>query len=316
MTTNLPGDFLRRLEKIVPAGKLEDVLETFSQEPGAGFRVNTLLADRDAVLSSLREEGIIPEPLSWFEDAFWTRERRRLLETEAYISNEIYVQNLSSMIPALLLDPQPDERVLDLTAAPGSKTHEMACMMEGRGELAAVELVSPRFYKMKALLRQHGASFVRTFKKNGELVWRYRPEYFDRVLLDAPCSTEGRFHVSEPETFSYWSRRKIDEMARKQRRLLYSAVQCVRPGGVLVYSTCTFAPEENEAMVDWALSKFGSGLAIDPIDLPIENAVEPLSGWEGERFSDDVKGALRVLPNERMEGFFVCRFRKTASTLE
>lgn len=315
MTISLPGEFLQRLEKIVPPARLDRVLKTFSQEPGAGFRVNTLHADRETVLSKLRGEGIVPESVSWFEDAFWTKERQRLLESAPYRMNELYVQNLSSMIPPILLGPQPEERVLDLTAAPGSKTQEMACMMEGRGELAAVELVSPRFYKMKAVLRQQGASFVRTFKQNGERVWKYRPEYFDRVLLDAPCSTEGRFHVADPETFSYWSVRKIDEMSKRQRRLLFSAVQCTRPDGVLVYSTCTFAPEENEAMVDWALSKFGSGISVETIDLPIENAVEPLSGWDNERFRDEVKGALRVLPSRRMEGFFVCRFRKNASTL-
>ena len=260
-------------------------------------------------------EGIFPEPVLWFEDAFWTAERDRLLESREYRENRIYVQNLSSMIPPIVLGPQPGEKVLDLTAAPGSKTHQMACMMEGRGELAAVEIVPSRFFKMKAILNEHGASSVRTFKQDGERVWRYRPEYFDCVLLDAPCSTEGRFHTTDPESFRYWSRRKINEMERKQRRLLFSAINCVRPQGVLVYSTCTYAPEENEAMVDWVMEKFRDAVEVEPIELPLENALPPLGEWEGSTFSDEVAGAIRVLPNERMEGFFVCKFRKTGSTI-
>jgi 16S rRNA C967 or C1407 C5-methylase (RsmB/RsmF family) len=187
--------------------------------------------------------------------------------------------------------------------------------MENRGELAAVELVRSRFFKLRANLQAQGATNVRTFLKDGETVWRHRPAYFDRVLLDAPCSTEGRFHTADPETHAYWSPRKIREMARKQHRLLFSAVQALRVGGVLVYATCAFAPEENEAVLDDTLGRFGAALHVEPLGLDLDNMVPPLPSWEGRTFAADLSAARRVLPTPTMEGFFVAKLRKTESTL-
>src|SRR5690625_7249313 len=110
----------------------------------------------------------------------------------------------------------------------------------------AFEIYLELIYKLNNLLKLQVAGIVRTFLRNGMTVWRCRPDHFDRVLLDAPCSSEGRFHTRRPETFAYWSPRKVKEMARKQRKLLSSAVKSLRPGGILVYSTCSYAPEENE----------------------------------------------------------------------
>ena len=312
----LPDEFIERLGQILPPDLLPQVLRSFSSPAATAFRVNTLMASAGAALESLHAEGIRPTGLTWPQEAFSVapEERGALLASSAARERLVYVQNPSSMVPPLILDPQPGERVLDLTAAPGSKTLQLAAQMQGEGELAAVELSRGRFFKMKALLEAHGASGVRTFLQNGERVWRYRPEHFDRILLDAPCSTEGRFHVSDPDSFSYWSRRKIKEMSSKQRRLLFSAIHSLAPGGVLVYSTCTFAPEENETMIDWALERFGNSLKVDPLDLPLQNAVPGLREWQGRAFHPGVSGAARILPDGLFEGFFVCRLVKTGST--
>jgi 16S rRNA C967 or C1407 C5-methylase (RsmB/RsmF family) len=168
---------------------------------------------------------------------------------------------------------------------------------------------------MRANLKAQGASSVRTFLKNGEHVWRNRPEYFDRVLLDAPCSTEGRFQVNDPETYAYWSPAKIKEMSRKQNRLLYSAIQCLRPGGVLVYSTCSFAPEENELILEKALSTFGDAIELEPIDVTLDNVQAPLKSWKGKPIKAGLTPVRRILPTDVMEGFFVGRIRKNASTI-
>lgn len=316
-TTSLPSAFLDRLEQIVPADRLENVLGSFISSPATSFRVNTLKGNVKTVLASLKADGITPNGVSWYDAAFWVtpEERDVLLSSSAAEKGLIYIQNLSSMLPPLILAPQPGEKVLDLTAAPGSKTLQLAALMRSEGELAAVELSRGRFFKMKALLDDYGASFVRTFLQNGEKVWRYRPEHFDRVLLDAPCSTEGRFHALDPDSYSYWRPRKIKEMSSKQRRLLFSAVHSVVPGGVLVYSTCTFAPEENEAMIEWALTKFDGALEVDAIDLDLSNTTPPLSEWAGQTFNPAVRRSLRILPNGLYEGFFVCRLLKTGSTL-
>ena len=148
------------------------------------------------------------------------------------------------------------------------------------------------------------------------------PEAFDRVLLDAPCSTEGRFRVDVPETTAYWSPRKIKEMRSKQGRLLYAAVQALRPGGTLVYSTCTFAPEENEGALTKMLKTFGERLEVVPIEaLPLDAAVTGgpaaragMEAWDGRAFHPSVRHARRVLPDGRFEAFFVARIVKHDST--
>lgn len=318
LTANLPAAFLDRLRKIVPDTQYDGVLRSFTRPPAVGFRVNTLRSTNPEVLASLREAGLEPRAVAWWEDAYWLPHefRERLLASDAYRNERIYVQNLSSMIPPLVLAPGPGERVLDLAAAPGSKTLQMACMMNDEGEIAAVELVRSRFFKLQHNLRRQGATHVRTYLQNGERVWRYRREYFDRVLLDAPCSSEGRFQAADPHSYRFWSPRKIREMVRKQRRLLFSAVHALAPGGRLVYSTCAFAPEENEGAIAHALSTFGDTLSVEPIALSLENRAEPVLSWDGTKYPDAVRHALRILPNEAMEGFFVCSLRKRRSTAE
>ena len=316
--TALPEAFTERLQAIVPADRFEGVMAAFGRPAATGFRVNTLKATSSDVRALLEAEGIALQEVPWKPDALWVEagERAALLASAAYQAQAIYVQNLASMVPPHVLRPLPGERVLDLAAAPGSKTLQMACMMANQGEIAAVEVVKGRFFKLRANLEAQGATAVRTFLQDGTKVWRYRPEHFDRVLLDAPCSSEGRFHLSDPQTYAYWSPRKIKEMARKQKRLLYSAVQCLRPGGTLVYSTCSFAPEENEAMLDKTLRRFGDALRLEPLDLELENMQPPLESWHGRPFKRDLQHARRLLPTETMEGFFVAKLRKTISTSE
>ena len=250
-------------------------------------------------------------------DGYWVpaEERAALLASAAYAEEHVYVQNLASQIPPLVLDPQPGERVLDLCAAPGSKTRQIACLMRDEGEIAAVEAVRGRFFKLRANLDAQGTTIVRTFHRDGATVWHHRPEHFDRVLLDAPCSTEGRFRTDEPETFAYWSERKVKEMARKQKKLLFSAIQSLRPGGTLVYSTCTFAPEENEVALDRLLRTFDGKVEVVPVTLPPSGRVQPaLDAWKGKAL-DRTREARRLLPTETMEAFFIAKLVKHASTL-
>lgn len=312
----LPSAFCERMREIVPPGAFPQVMASFTIPRAACFRVNTLRAPVDAVRTELEREGLPLHDVPWYDAAFWVEPalRDRLLSTPAYREQRIYVQNLSSMVPPLVLAPEPGERVLDLAAAPGSKTLQIACLMRNEGEIAAVELVRGRFFKLRANLKAQGAAVVRTFLKNGEHVWRNRPEYFDRVLLDAPCTTEGRFRTDDPQTYAYWSPAKIKEMVRKQQRLLYSAVQCLRPGGTLVYSTCAFSPEENELILQKALSTFGDAVTLEPIPLELDGMYPPLETWQGKPIDSALDPARRILPTDLMEAFFVARIHKVDTT--
>ncbi len=310
---HLPSAFTERLAAIVGAERLPTVLSTFGPPARVGFRFNPLIAPPDETRESLAGAGIQFESMSWYADAATVQaeDRDALLATPQAESGAIYLQNLSSMVPPLVLDPRSDERILDQTAAPGSKTLQLAALMgdlTDDAELVAVEVVKPRFYKLKANLSSGGAPWVRTYLQDGMKVGRYRPEHFDAVLLDAPCSTEGRFRWDEPQTFAYWSERKIAEMARKQKRLLAAGLDALRPGGVLVYSTCSFAPEENEAVVAQALAA-DDRLSLDPITVDVPAFSPALTGWQGEAFHG-VADARRIVPDGTFEGFFVARIRK------
>ena len=314
----LPEEFLQRLQRILPPPRYQSCVGTFYQEPATVFRVNALKDTVATLAGELRHAGFELAPLAWKEDAFAVpnQQRRALTETAACRAGRIYIQNPASMIPPLLLDPQPGEWILDLGAAPGSKTLQMAGMMANRGKISAVESVRGRFFRLRANLEKHGATLVQTYLKDGIKVWRNCPEQFDRVLLDAACSAEGRFNVNEPSSYGYWSTKKIREMQRKQKKLLFSAVQCLRPGGMLVYSTCTFAPEENEVVVDSALQMFGEALRLDELGEPPVAVQEGLTRWRDKSLHPDLQRAWRILPDGIMEGFFACRLRKLESTLE
>lgn len=311
----LPKDFLDRLRMIVPQSKWDAIANMFAEPKPTTFRVNTLKAKTVSVRETLERIGFRIEGISWYPDAFVLKEGRlrELQETEIYKNGEIYVQSLPSMIPPLVLAPQPGELILDLTAAPGSKTTQMACLMKGQGKIVANDNNKIRFYKLKANLDLQGAKNVEPTLRYGEVFGREHPETFDKVLLDAPCSAEGRFNVREPASYGYWKVPKVYEMARKQKKLLSSALSALKIGGFLVYSTCTFAPEENEGVLAWALEKFGDVIRIDKIQFALPNQMSGLSSWEGETFNPLVKHAIRILPTEQMEGFFVARLLKTKS---
>lgn len=307
-----PDAFAGRLVEILGEEAAASALAHMRERQRPCYRVNTLKARVDDVRAELEREGVASEPLPFVAEAFVARreDRERLTHSAAADEGRIYIQNAASLVPVLLLDPRPGERVLDLAAAPGGKTLFIAARMGGEGELSAVEKVKPRFFKLKDNLRRHGAGFVRTFLMDGALVAKKTPERFDRVLLDAPCSSEARFLASDPETFSKWSERKIGEMVKKQTRLLGAAIAASRPGGVIVYSTCSFAPEENEGVVDAALSRFQGVVELEPIELSLPNGRPGLTRFRERAFSAELTKTLRLLPDDVMHGFFVAKLRK------
>ncbi len=318
----LPDLFLDRLGRIVAPADLPGVLATFEAPLETSLRVCTLrLAGTGqteaGVLARLAAEGVAVEAVPGVPGAFAAPDRAALLGSAVAAEGLVYVQNASSQVPVHVLAPRPGERVLDLCAAPGSKTGQIAALMGDAGEIVAVEKVRDRFFRLRANVAGQGATCVRPRLGSGTAVAHTDPEAFDRVLLDAPCSTEGRFQAGVPATTAYWSPRKIKEMRAKQGRLLYAAVQALRVGGTLVYSTCTFAPEENEGALAKMLKTFGDRVEVVPtggLD-GVPNVRAGLAEWDGRAFPDQVRHARRVLPDGRFEAFFVARIAKHASTL-
>ena len=303
----LPAEFTERLRRLLPPGRYADVEASFHRPKTTTFRVNPLKTDADSLRRELEEAGLRVEPVEWLPGAFRLSnpaQRRALTESDAFYAGRLYIQNLSSMLAPLILDPRPGEQVLDLAAAPGGKTLMMAGMMEDRGWLSAVEPVKERYYRLKRNIETAGATIIHTYLKDGRGVGRACPLMFDRVLLDAPCSSEAKFSTLRPESYAYWSPRKVKESQRLQKRLILSAWESLKPGGRLLYSTCSFAPEENEAVVDFLLKKRPEAKLL-PIKLPISNQMEGLNAWENKTFDPSLVLTRRILPDSEMDGFFL-----------
>lgn len=314
--TQLPQDFLERVRLVVPQEKIESVLHSFCVRRPTTFRVNTLKSSRQEVIDLLSKLDFEIEAVSWYEDAFILKNpsKKELLETDIYKDGKIYVQSLSSMIPPLVLNPQPGENICDLTAAPGSKTTQMAAMMHNAGEIFANDKSRIRMYKLEANLKQQGVSNVKTAYFPGQMIWKRYPEHFDKTLVDVPCSLEGRISVLDEKTYSDWSTNKVKELVQVQRFLLRSAISATKVGGEIVYSTCTLSPEENEGVVDWILKKEKDALEVEEITLNIDG-YGGIKQWGNKTYDPRVAKSLRIFPSEIMEGFYVVLLKKLKPTV-
>jgi 16S rRNA (cytosine1407-C5)-methyltransferase len=311
----LPKKFIEKIKKIYPPQLVLDILKTFAIKRPTTFRINRLKIDRREALQEFKKLGIKVKEVLWYPEAFillWP-DLPALSTTHLYQQGKIYVQNLSSMLPPLILNPYRDEKVLDLTAAPGSKTTQMAAMMKNRGEIIAIEKDRARFEKLVANLRIQGAENVKAYNRDGIGIWREYFEYFDKVLVDAPCTSEGRFNILRPKSYRYWNQLKVKRMAKKQKGLIVTGFKSLKPGGSLVYSTCTFSPEENEFVINYLLKKFPQSCKIEEIKLNIKNIMPGLTRWNEVRLPPEIKNCLRIIPTELMEGFFICLITKTKS---
>jgi len=316
MSNNLPEQLLNRWQELYSKKDLDRLLLGLSNKLATSFRTNTLKTTSASLEKELINQGFEIEKVSWYSDAFLLKNRsiRELTETEEYKKGFLYIQNLSSMIPSLVLDPQPHEKILDITAAPGSKTTQIAALMQNTGELTANDLSFKRLFKLKENLKNMGVINAKVLNLPGESFWKKLPEYFDRTLVDVPCSMEGRIRYDDPKTYQDWSPKKIKQLAKLQKYLLRSAVAATRVGGTIVYSTCTLAPEENEEVIEWVVSKTPHALTVEKILLPSIQLQDGLTSWKKKEFTY-TKNCTRVFPSTTMEGFFVAKLNKTASTL-
>ncbi len=306
---NLPHEFLEKLKRISPAS-YPKICETFLHRKEPTFRINYLKTDLVRLREDLSRENIVFREVHWPRGSFILRsEAKKLEKSTVYMDGKVYMQNISSMIPPVILNPQKGEKILDMCAAPGAKTTQIASLAGRDIELIALEKMEIRYQKLLATLRIQGADFVRSQLLDGYWVKEKYPLYFDKILLDAPCSGEALFDARNPKTYGYWNEKRVKEISRRQKILIASAIGALKEGGELVYSTCTFSPEENEEVIDWSLNKFGN-LEIIPSSIPVSNLTGGLTLWYGKKFSDSLRFTLRILPNEIMEGFFIARLKK------
>jgi len=302
-----------------------EALKAVSQTPlRKCLRVNTLKSSVAALQAWAEKERWRLDAVPWCETGFFVeREDRKeaLGKDLLHLLGHTYMQEASSMLPPVLLAPRPGETVLDMSAAPGSKSTQIAAMMDNAGTLLANDVQENRLWTLKSSLHRAGVVNGIVTKKVGQWFARHMTERFDRVLCDAPCTAQGTARKN-PEALQYCSMDSIRKMARLQRELLESAVHAARVGGRIVYSTCTLTPEENEGVVLDILNKFSDQLSVlDPQEIQ-------LSTWDCSRAvrasiavqrSLGTRGPfpmLRIWPHEEdAEGFFCAVLEKRATTM-
>jgi NOL1/NOP2/sun family putative RNA methylase len=276
------------------------------------FRVNLSKAKPAEILESLENQGfrIIKGPLA--NSYVITHLKGHISDTPEFIEGKIYVQELSSMIPPLVLDPQETDKIMDMASAPGSKTTQMADLTNSKAEIVALEKHPIRIKTLEHNIKLQGYENVRVVQGNGIKFDRRNPqytEYFDKVLADVPCSTEGSINITNPRSYKNWNIHKRKDMSRIQKGILMSGIRMLKPGGTLVYSTCTYGMEENELVLEWLLEKMPE-LKIEKLDLKLQNTLNGIAKWEGKPLNAKIKNAARILPNEMFSGFFVAKIVK------
>jgi len=273
---------------------------SYAAARGGGLRVNTLK------LTPGRFRALAPfdlAPVAWSPDAYLVPEDAQPGKHPYHAAGLYYLQDPSAMIPAALLDPQPGERVLDLAAAPGGKATHIAASMGDDGLLVANEIHGKRVWALAENLERWGAHNAVITNETPERLAERFEGFFDRVLLDAPCSGEGMMRMSEriserkgEAARVEWAPELVQGCALRQSSILADAARLVRPGGRLVYSTCTFAPEENEGTIARFLRDHPEFELIDPVRLPGFGPGRPDWLTEGERVPG-LGRAVRLWPH-------------------
>ncbi len=272
--------------------------------PRKSIRVNTLkisVADLKKRLSNNWKLTQIP----WCKEGFWIEgERRDIGNLPEHVLGYIYVQEAASMIPPIVLQPEPGEIILDMCAAPGSKTTQIAQYMKNEGVLVTNDLTVERLAALAVNVQRMGITNEIITRMPGH---RFKEFEFDRILVDAPCSGTGTINKSI-KTIEMWNPDMVRRLSANQKQLLVTAFNNLKQGGTIVYSTCTMEPEEDECVVDFLVNKYGA--KVEKIDLDIKRS-EPITEFEGKTYSDEVKKCLRIWPQDNgTEGFFVAKLRK------
>ncbi len=277
-----------------------NIIEGYQKQRATTFRVNTLKSNVKEVEKELENANIQYKKSELGKEIFIvkTADKTRLKQMEIYETGKIYMQSLSSMLPPIILEPKQGEDILDMAAAPGGKTTQMACITENKANITACEMNKIRAERLKFNVEKQGANAYIMLKDA-----RFLDDFFsfDKILLDAPCSGSGTINVNDKNLQKYFTEKLIEKCSKTQLQLLIKAIKLLKPGKEMVYSTCSILSKENEEIVEKAVKLFGKAEIV-----PIK--------WEKEKYlpklPTKIPGTICVCPTELFEGFFIAKIKK------
>lgn len=291
---NIPEFLYKELSNYYEEDIIKKITQGYTKTRPTTIRVNNLKTNIEKVKQELTNSKIDFKTVNWYKDALIIK-NGDIRKLEMYENGEIYVQSLSSMIPPLIIDPKADEAILDMAAAPGGKTTQMASLSNNEAMITACEKNKIRAERLKYNLEKQGAGRVSVIQQDARKLDNFFS--FDKILLDAPCSGSGTININEK---TYITKELIDRSVKAQKELLKKALNILKQKGEIVYSTCSILKQENEEIVKEILQT-GSA-EIVPIDEELFKDVPKLQVT--------ISGTICVMPNELFEGFFIARIRK------
>ncbi len=273
-----------------------EILSGYEENKVVSLRINTIKSHKEEILKILTENNITYEEISWYENALviTNKNEEELKQLEIYNEGKIYLQSLSSQLPPLFLNPQENELILDMAAAPGGKTTEIAALSNNKAMITAIEKNKIRSERLQYNIDKQGAKKVSVLNTDARNLNEYF--MFDKILLDAPCSGSGTFVNND---FNNFNEDLVTRSIKFQTSLINEALKHLKVGGELIYSTCSILEEENEQIIKNILN---DNVELIPLDLTNYQDLPTLP--------TTLNGTLVVKPTKYYEGFFVAKLKR------
>lgn len=301
MESKVPQFLVESLEKQYGKDITNKILEGYNKKRKVTLRVNTIKTSCEVIKNKLSKANIDFEEVKWYKDALVIKnaDESKIRKLDIYENGEIYLQSLSSMLPPILLQPKKGENILDMAAAPGSKTTQIAALTNNESMITACEMNKVRSEKLKYNLEKQGVTCSYVMVMDSRRLDDFFS--FDKILLDAPCSGSGTIYEEDDKLEKIFTQKLVNKSVETQLTLLKKAIKLLKPGGEMIYSTCSILECENEEIVQKALKD--TNAKIVPIDF--ESLKEDIP-----YLPTKIPGTLCVCPNELFEGFFIAKIRK------
>ncbi len=300
MTNNIPNFLYNLLMEQYGEEVINKIISGYSKKRKTTLRVNTLKTSINHVKEHLTNLNYTYSEVPWYESALILENvtEKEIKDLDIYENGEIYLQSLSSMIPAIILNPKEDENILDMAAAPGGKTTQMVALSNNNAYITACEKNKIRAERLKYNIEKQGATRVSVIVKDSRDLDNFLS--FDKILLDAPCSGSGTIDINDNKLETIFTEKLLNRSIKFQTQLLNKAINLLKKGNQMVYSTCSILKEENELVLKEIMKRHNIEI------VPIKKELFPNIPF----LNTQIDGTICVSPTDLYEGFFVAKIRK------
>lgn len=298
--SRLPQFLIEKIENEYGEETAKKIINGYKVQRKTTLRINTLKSNEEKVKRCLEDNNILYKVSSFWENALIIEnsDESIIKRLDVFNNGEIYLQSLSSMLPPIILCPKENEDILDMTAAPGGKTTEIAALSNNKAHITACEMNKIRFERLKYNIDMQGAKCVYAMQEDARRIDDFFS--FDKILLDAPCTGSGTININDSKLNEYFTENLLQKSIKSQKMLINKAIKILKNGGELIYSTCSILKEENEAIIEDLMKNNN----IQVVNINVKE-FEKLP-----KLHTNIKGTICLMPTNEFEGFFVAKLKK------